>query len=363
MRARAPLSARVALVIFSAGIALLAAEGLFRLVTDNESGGGGDDEWYRRQRHMNETIYMRSSIEGLVYEPRPSSSVEMGYGVAGFDALRRRWDGTERPATPERVEVALVGDSLAWGELVAFADSLSVQTERALGESTYRVSSFGVSGYDTRQEAIYYEHRVRPLEPDVVVVIFCLNDLFIASGPFGRFATEEELALKDAQDRMFDRIARVRRETLDGVARTEEAEATLRLVARLRAIYRLATFENHYVDEYTIAAADEARLGRMRASLARLGAAIREDGATAVLVISPILESWERYHWASIHAAARAAGEAAGFSVHDPLERWRGSESPEDLRSPGDSVHYGERGTRVFAQLVADAVRAARVVH
>lgn len=352
---------RATLVLVSFVVTFAGAEGIYRVVTASGDGGGGDDDWYQRYRTMNETIYMRSSVEGLVYEPRPSSAVEMEYGIAGFDAQRRRSDGTARPAPEgERVHVAMVGDSLVWSEFVSVADSLPAQTELALGTDEFRVSNFGVSGYDLREAALYYERRVRPHAPDIVVVVFCMNDLFIASGPFGRFGTEDELALKDEQDRMFDRVARVRRETLDGVAQTEEREASLKLLSRLRAIYRRATFDAHYVDEYTIAANDAARLERMAAALSRLGGAIRADGAAPVLLISPILESWDRYHWAAIHEAVEAAGLEAGFSVHDPLEDWRGAMDLVDLRSPGDNLHYSERGNRVFGGVVAEAVRAAR---
>lgn len=340
-------------------MAVAGAEGVYRAFLAPDGGAGGDDAWYQRYRHMNETIYMRSEIEGLVYEPRPESVVEMEYGVAGFDAERRRWDGAPAEPPRDRTRVALVGDSLAWSEMVSVSDSLAAHLEDRLGAEAYEVSNFGVSGYDTREEAIYYEHRVRPHHPAIVVVVYCLNDLFMASGPYGRFATDEERALKDEQDRMFDSVARVRRETLDGVAQTEEREATFKLVAHLAALYRRATFDDHYVDEYTIAAADPARLERMRASLSRLGAAIRADGAVPVLIVSPILESWRRYHWTSIHEAVREAGEAAGFSVHDPLDEWRDTEQFEDLRSPGDNLHYGPQGNRTLARFVAHAVHAA----
>lgn len=350
--------ARVALLVASTALALAAAEGIYRGVIAEPPGGAGDEDWYARYRRMNETIYMRSEIEGLVYEPRPSSAVEMEYGVAGFDAERRRWDGTARDRTGERVEVALVGDSLAWSELVSVADSLAARLEEALG-ATHRVSSFGVSGYDTVEEAIYYEHRVRPHAPDVVVVVFCLNDLFFASGPYARFATAAEQARKDAQDRWFDRVARVRRETLDAVAQDDERESTLKILARARALVRRASFERAYVDEYTIAFGDPARRERTRAALSRLGAAIRADGAAAILVVSPILESWDRYRWAAIHAFAREAGEAAGFTVVDPLEGWRGALRPDDLRAPGDQLHYGPEGNLALARALAPAVRAA----
>jgi len=354
---RRNLWARAGLVLISTLTALAGAEGVYRLSTDPPPGEGGDDDWYQRYRHMNESIYMRSPVEGLVYEPRPSSSVEMEYGVAGFDAEGRRSDGRTLDGAEARTHIVLLGDSLVWSEYVAVADSLPHQTEDALGPDQFRVSNFGVSGYDTHEERLYYEARVRRHAADVVVVVFCMNDLFIASGPYGRFATDEERAQKDAQDAMFDRVARVRRETLDGVAQTEESEATFKLWARLASIYRRWAFEAHYVDEYTIAAADDARLQRMGASLQRLGAAIRAEGARAILVISPMLERWNDYPWDAMHVAVRAAGEAAGFAVADPLPAWRGHHSPESLRSPGDNLHYSAAGNAVFGRFIAEVIR------
>ncbi|MCA9604292.1 MAG: SGNH/GDSL hydrolase family protein [Myxococcales bacterium] len=360
MKARTRVAARIALVVVSTALALVLAEGVYRAFFYAPPGGGGDDGWYQRYRHMNETIYMRSPLEGLIYEPRPSSRVEMEYGVAGFDAERRRWDGQAGEEPSGRTTVALIGDSLAWSEFVSVEDSLAHRLEASLGTDRYRVWNFGVSGYDTTEEALYYEHRVRPHDPDVVVLVVCLNDLFMASGPWGRFATDEERTLKDAQDAMFDRVARVRRETIDGVAQTEESEATFKIFARIRALLRRATFDDHYVDEYLIAFDDAARRERMRTAIERLGRAVDADGATAVLVISPMLEDWGRYRWSAIHGFVREAGEAVGFTVVDPLDGWRGHVRPEDLRSPGDALHYGPAGNRALADVVAQAIRAAR---
>ncbi len=108
---------------------------------------------------MNETIYRASSIEGLVYEPTPSSSVEMEYGAAGFDAAGMRDDEEHALAPdPARTRVAIVGDSIVWSEFLPVWDSLPERVEEALGRERYEVLPFGVSGYDTTQEAIWYEH-------------------------------------------------------------------------------------------------------------------------------------------------------------------------------------------------------------
>ena len=93
----------------------------------------------------------------------------------------------------------------------------------------------------------------------------------------------------------------------------------------------------------------------MTAAIARIGDAIAADGAKGLLVISPILESWDDYHWRDIHEHVADTAEAAGLSVLDPLEAWRGAEDPSSMRF--DTLHYDQSGSHIFGRTVADAVR------
>ncbi|MEI8256387.1 MAG: hypothetical protein WCJ30_12005, partial [Deltaproteobacteria bacterium] len=124
--------------------------------------GADDSTWRDRVRAMNRTIYRRSDDPRLVYEPTPSSSVPMPYGPAGFNAGAMR-DDRERPLDPpaDRPRVAVVGDSLVWSEELPLADSLPRVLEHALEGSRAEVLNFGVTGYDTAQEAAWYERHVR----------------------------------------------------------------------------------------------------------------------------------------------------------------------------------------------------------
>lgn len=280
----------------------------------------------------------------------------MEYGLAAFNSAGVR-DDRELGAPPTaEVRVAMIGDSLVWSEYMALEDSLPRSVERALGKERAEVLNFGVSGYDTAQEVLWYRKAARPLGPQVVVLVYCMNDMIIMSGPYNRYATPEEARRKEEQDQMFEDRAPVRRETLDRVARRDEDQAWLKLFARARALWRRATFDSHYIDEYTIAAAEEARVETTTDAIARFGEAVAEDGARGVLVISPVLESWDHYHWAHIHELVAKAGEAANLEVLDPLERWRGELDPKKLRFPGDNLHYNPRGNQVLGQAIAEAI-------
>jgi hypothetical protein len=183
-----------------------------------------------------------------------------------------------------------------------------------------------------------------------------MNDMMIMSGPFERFANERDRARKDAQERRIDRTASVRRETIDGVIDQRERDATFKVLARGRGLIERWRFEDAYVDEYLVAFRDRARRARTRRAIHRLARAIREDGAQPVLVISPVLESWDRYHWAPIHAFVERAGAESGFTVLDPLEAWQGDHDPEELRIGGDNLHYSAHGHAVLGAAIAAAI-------
>lgn len=358
MRARRAL-ARIALALGSIVVAIAGAEGIYRASLAAEHTPGGDEGWAARYRRMNETLYRASDDPELVYEPVPGSALEMEYGIAAFNSAGMRDDREHSEARDDRARIAILGDSIVWSELVSLEDSLPRQVERALGAG-HEVLAFGVTGYDTAQEARWYERAVRRFAPDAVVLVYCMNDLMIMSGPFERFATGAARARKDAQDALFAREAPVRRETIDQRIADREREAPIRVLARAWGVWERARFEDEYIDEYLVAARDEERWARVEDALERLGAAIRADGAIAILAISPVLESWDRYRWSALHARVRASAERAGFRVLDPLEPWRASgEEPERLRIGGDNLHYRERGLALLGRAIAAEVEEA----
>ena len=354
------IAGRALLVLASTGLALSGAEWAYRHQREaSGSPDGGDEDWYQRYRTMNETLYQRSTDPELVYEPVPSSRMEMEYGLAEFNASRlREADETASEPAPGTTRVVVLGDSLVWSEYLPTYAAIPQRAEEALGAG-FEVLNAGVSGYDTAEEARWYELAVRPLHPDVVVLVYCMNDMMIMSGPFERFAEGEARAAKDAQDAFFEAAAPVRRETLDGVIDRREREATFRLLARGLGIFERWRFSRAYIDEYLLVANDERRRARLHEALSRLGAAIREDGALPILVISPVLESWEAYRWSALHELVRAEGEGAGFTVVDPLSDLRGEYDADVLRMGTDNLHYGRTGAQVFGAVIADAVREA----
>ncbi len=347
--------ARVGLAAGALVLALGLGEAALRAQIALEDAPGGDDDWYTRYRRMNQTLYRRADDPALIYRPSEGVSVPMEYGPAQFNAAGMRDTEEHDLDARGRRRVAVVGDSLVWGEFLPVEDTIPLRLRARLGDG-WEVLPFGVSGYDTAQEARWYEVAVRPYHPDVVVVVFCMNDMMIMSGPFERFATEEERAQKDRQEAMVARVAPVRRETLDDVLARREDEAPSRLLARAFGLYERWRFDDRYVDEYLVAFDDAPSRARSDAAIAQLGAAIAADGARGVFVISPVLERWDDYRWGAIRDHVRARAAEAGLEVVDPLEAWRGSRSPGDLRISGDNLHYASGGSEAMAEVIAGAL-------
>ena len=295
----------------------------------------------------------------LVYAPRAGASVEMPYGTAAFDARGLRPTVSPVRPTGRARTVGLLGDSLVWGELLGPHQTLPAYLQNALGPD-HRVLNAGVTGFDTTQEAAWYRRAVRPLHPEVVVVVFCLNDLLVQSGPFQQHATAPQRQRQRAEQAWLDARAPVRNETVSAQWLRERRAGGSQVLAAARHVWRwhrLYSLPGGYTDDYLLSLERPGAIGRLQAALDALGDDLRTDSAEAALVISPGLYGWHRYPWGPVHAAVTAAGQAAGFTVLDPIDDWRGLD-PERFRFAGDNLHYTNEGAQHLATWLAPRLRA-----
>ncbi|MBL4771541.1 MAG: hypothetical protein JKY61_10460, partial [Planctomycetes bacterium] len=72
----------------------------------------------------------------------------------------------EKPAGVTRV--VCLGDSHTWGDGVDASETWPAQLQERAGEDV-QVMNCGVTGYDTLQEALWYERYVEAFDPDVVI--------------------------------------------------------------------------------------------------------------------------------------------------------------------------------------------------
>ena len=359
-RRRSPLrwlAPRLLAAGLSLVISLVAAEVVFRAWTARQRDEAQtDDDWRVRVTEMNRTLYRRSDVPGLVYEPTPGARYDMGGWVASFSEQAIRDDRTFETATDQR-RIALLGDSIAWGEHLSLDQTLGWYLEQRLDDA--EVLNFGVTGYDTGQAAAWYERAARPFAPTDVLLVYCLNDVLIMSGPYNAWADGGESDAKRRQDALLEELAPVRAETVEWVMSRREEAATLTLLARVRTLARTSIYHRSrgYTDEFLVMYGQREAWARVEAGLQRLGRAIEADGARPWIAISPVLREWEGYRWRGIHERVAAAAREAGFEVVDPLDGWLADHSPEDLRFFSDSLHYSADGNRSFADAIAAAMR------
>lgn len=315
-----------------------------------------DEAWQARIAARDATIYQADAE--LVYAPRPGASFPMEYGPAAFNAQGLREDGPT-PALPgDDLRLLMVGDSLVWGELLARRDAPPATLADALGPG-HEVLNLGVTGYDTHQEVAWTLRAGLPLRPDLVVLVFCLNDLLIQSGPYHQHASAAQAAAYTDERAWLDARAPVRNETVSRLwfeDRRGDGSQVRAALAHAWRWHRLFTLRGGYVDEPLLALADPQRVDRLRAALATLGAALRERDTPGAVVISPALYWWHDYKWDALHAVVRAAATDAGLAVIEPLEAWRGGD-PTPYRFPGDNLHYTAAGSRALGEVVATGLR------
>jgi hypothetical protein len=168
----------VLLTAVSAAVALLAAEGVLRLLwhPDAENSVIRAQPLYGWALRPGATMHSRASDRGLDYHIRIDS-----LGLRDAERARRPAPGTRR--------ILFLGDSMVFGAGVEAPQRCTELVETALGPGVEVVNA-GVSGWGTDQEYLYLTHEGFGLHPDIVVLGVCmLNDVLNVMLPHELFGT------------------------------------------------------------------------------------------------------------------------------------------------------------------------------
>lgn len=120
--------------------------------------------WTLAPNRQDATGRYATSVEGL-RSPRPGLT---------FSDARQRLSG-KVDSTPS-VRIALVGDSMTFGDEVPCEETWAHRLEEELGPDV-QVLNFGVSGYGVSQSFLRYRRDVRGWHPDIVVMGITSEDL------------------------------------------------------------------------------------------------------------------------------------------------------------------------------------------
>jgi lysophospholipase L1-like esterase len=283
-------------------------------------------------------------LPGVSVQFRPGSVFELAYDSnprGYFDARNaivyhiNRWGfrgpDWQRTKTPGRSRVAVLGDSFTFGEGVKVEDTFCARLPALLEPGIGReveVLNLGTSAWTTTDEIHYLEQQGLEFEPDLVVVVYVLNDADTAGGlnlweNFRRKYEPAALRHSHFASWVFARIGR-------------------RVIGRW--------YVDHLVEKALAADDRWKRSFELLATGQRLAQA---RGADFVVAIFPFMyELNDRHPMAPVHRMIADHCIRSGIPVVDLLDAFRGQDYPALWVHPSDQ-HPNEIGHRIAAEALA----------
>lgn len=250
------------------------------------------------------------------------------HGHRGPDFARRPREGVRR--------IALLGDSFAFGEGVAFEATMGEALERALSreDAPVEVLNLGVSAWSTHNEVAYLRQGALDFEPDLVLLVYVLNDAGYEVG----------LDLWNRFRESYEADGWWRRSWLVSWIRTR--------VARERA-------GRAYVEELVASARKHRdRWDRSLRGLSEARELVAARGARFAVVVFPFLFRLDAGHpFAELHELVVEHCRAEGIPVLDLLPSFLGRDYAELWVHPADQ-HPNEIAHAVAGRAMAEFVRA-----
>jgi lysophospholipase L1-like esterase len=164
---------RLWLVLPSTLFALVAAECVLRIVAPAPAGPKKAPFGESEQG----LLHQRSQVPGLSFELAPDRTVVYQGVSVHTNSLGMRDAEPKSPKPLGELRVAALGDSVTFGWAVRAEEAWPAVLERLIqARRPCDVLNFGVSGYSSRDEAVVLRAKALPLQPDVIVVGYFLND-------------------------------------------------------------------------------------------------------------------------------------------------------------------------------------------
>lgn len=294
--------------------------------------------------------YQLSADPVIGYEYRPGYNPEQtpfDRDHAGFAINQAGFRDIDRPIAkpPRTFRILVLGDSTTAGNGIPDAARLYVSilqeqlNSAAEDGKRYEVFNMGVGGYHTVQEVRTLETKGLVYDPDLVVLVVCLNDFFPDSdGNVHRF-----LMTVNAPSE----------EVLSGALRT--LLGTSRLAFILYHVYFASDADDDYRKWYR----DNVLRGRdpVQAGMSMLREFEARHPLPAMVVILPEFRvPFSHYTSHDLHRRAREA--AQGIDDVTVLDAMSGFAAIDDNASKFsyDSMHLNEHGHRVMADILFEAL-------
>jgi len=334
---RTSVVANIVLLVISVFIACIVGElalRIFRPVKFRSPpeevvpGGPGD---------LGELIHIKSDIPGLRYELLPNAVKE--YGGILFKTcshgIRDKEFNLTKPAGTYRI--AAIGDSVTFGLGVpgeyTYPNVLENMLNRSESGSTrrYEVLNCGVSGYSTRDEALYLKHRIMKWDPDLITIGYVWNDPETdPMHPLQWYFQDPEWWQNFHLLRLYKKF----RYMLD--------------INKLGDGNYIRYLYNHRV-----------KWGSVITALGEIDRVTETAGIDVILIVFPRVreDSWREYPFGYIHDRITKSGEEHQFTVIDLYNLFSGYSAPDLMVAPGDG-HPGVEGHNLAAGEIFRVIQA-----
>jgi lysophospholipase L1-like esterase len=246
--------------------------------------------------------------------------------------FRRPDPDLEKLRKPSNRVIVALGDSLtlAWGvpEGQAYADDLERMLNRSQPPCQVTVLNAGIGNSNTTMELARYEHDIRPLHPDWLILGFFINDA--------------EPDPKPVQSRM------VRNSALANLI-------ALRLMTRSSSAYQ--NYEAYYRQLYQ---SEKPGWVRLQAALAKLGQDLQRDNVRATILLLPEMHEPKDFGpFKDLYQQVSTLALADGFEVIDGSSEFPAGPGTHLWVSPEDA-HPNAEAQQLFAAALAKSKYASQ---
>lgn len=293
----------------------------------------------------------------MAYELTPGFS---GNGFATKFTINRAGFRGPWPRREAAATVLFLGDSVAFGYGLQDSETVAAQLERILntkGESV-QVLNFGVPGYDVLDVVRTLKQKGPAFEPDLVIILYCLNDVGVVSSQLNRLTSLEgrrrnpllRSRLIQFVTRKLDRVQdqslsqRMNKPLTFREAFADQIEPVFDHERELASLMKRAGEGPHPTAWY----GDVEKVGRLRFAMNELAAVAEADGVPILVAVVPRLEgSSANYAHATAHEIVAGEVRRAGLDLLDLAKPMLAADI-EGLRL--EPIHPNQLGARFIAR-------------
>lgn len=305
-----------------------------------------------------ELIIKKSTNKDLEYELTPLAKgfawdayVEINaHGHRGVIGEQGKYKG---------FRVCVFGDSITFGNLLPVESTFSWQLNEMLnkGKRKCEVLNFGVGGYDIIQDVFMVEEKGLLYEPNLVIIGFSLNDVYIVSHNMEYIHRAKKYKNKFIQNSCLVQqfIKKINEKHLGGWAGlvNDEKEFQKKYKNRILMIKEneqelLALMKKARIEFYR----RKSNIGRLRYAFEYLCEMGKEKDFSVLIVIFPWLMVEDEYGYVAEHSIITREAKSKGFDVLDLTNSFV-EEGIEKLKIISkDYVHPNEKGHRIAAKQI-----------